>query len=69
MGKEINNVVMPGIKRDVHDKFREAAAQQGESADEILSDFMKDYIVSGGHPEQVVNRWPWSNNTVKEEKQ
>ena len=69
MEKEINNVVMPGIEKEVVNKFREAAALQGETADEILSDFMKDYIVSGGHPEQVVNRWPWSKNTVKEEKQ
>ena len=27
---------------------------------DVLTDFMKDYVVSGGHPEQVVNKWPWN---------
>ena len=40
--------------------FKKAAEKNGESADDILSDFMKDYIVSGGNPEQVVNKWPWN---------
>ena len=44
----------------INREFSEAAARNGESAAEILSDFMKDYIVSGGHPEAVVNRWPWN---------
>ena len=40
--------------------FKKAATEQGSSMQEVLSDFIKDYIVSGGHPEQVVNRWPWN---------
>ncbi len=49
-------------------RFKQAAAQNGETADDILSDFMKDYIVSSGHPELVANRWPWNNKKQKEEK-
>ena len=40
--------------------FRKVASDNGVSAKEVLVDFMKDYIVSGGHPEQVVNKWPWN---------
>ena len=40
--------------------FTKAAAENGYSAGEVLAGFMKDYIVSGGHPEQVVNKWPWN---------
>lgn len=41
-------------------RFKTVAEAQGTSPEVVLSDFMKDYIVSGGHPEQVVNHWPWS---------
>ena len=56
------------MKDEIYMKFAEVAAHNGESADEILSGFMKDYIVSGGHPEQVINKWPWNkkHNTAKE---
>ena len=40
--------------------FRKVASENGVSAKDVLVDFMKDYIVSGGHPEQVVNKWPWN---------
>lgn len=40
--------------------FAEIAAKNNTSAEEVLSSFIKDYIVSGGHPETVVNKWPWS---------
>lgn len=40
--------------------FRKVAEENGVTAKDVLVDFMKDYIVSGGHPEQVVNRWPWN---------
>ncbi len=60
---------LPVIDRELWLQFIGAAAKNGESADEILSGFMKDYIVSGGHPEQVVNKWPWNKktNTAKED--
>ena len=49
-------------------QFKRVAERNGESADEILQSFMKDYIVSGGHPEQVTNKWPWNKtNTAKED--
>ena len=40
--------------------FEKVAADNGTTVKEILDDFMKDYIVSNGHPEQVENRWPWN---------
>lgn len=40
--------------------FRKVTSENGVSAKEVLIDFMKDYVVSGGHPEQVVNKWPWN---------
>lgn len=40
--------------------FKKIAAENGTTAKEVLSDFIKDYVVSGGHPEQVINRWPWN---------
>lgn len=43
------------------ESFRKATAEQGTSMQEVLSDFIKDYVVSSGHPELVNNRWPWNN--------
>ena len=40
--------------------FRKVTFDNGVSAKDVLVDFMKDYVVSGGHPEQVVNKWPWN---------
>ena len=59
----------PAIDKELWLQFTKAAAQNGESPEAILSDFMKDYIVSGGHPEQVANKWPWNKrtNTAKED--
>ena len=34
-------------------KFEHVARENGRSAETVLSDFIKDYIVSGGHPELV----------------
>ena len=56
------------LDNELFAKFEKAAAQNDESADKILTDFMKDYIVSRGHPELVKNRWPWNNKKQKEEK-
>lgn len=36
--------------------FERVAQKNGYSADEVLSTFIKDYIVSGGHPENVGDR-------------
>lgn len=48
------------IDEELATLFRKVTSENGVSAKEVLIDFMKDYIVSGGHPEQVVNRWPWN---------
>ena len=51
---------IPLIDPAVTTRFEEVAIENGTSATEVLTDFMKDYIVSNGHPEQVRNRWPWN---------
>lgn len=43
-----------------HTLFRKGTSENGVAAKDVLTDFMKDYVVSGGHPEQVVNKWPWN---------
>ena len=48
------------IDEEIATLFRKVASENGVSAKDVLVDFMKDYIVSGGHPEQVVNKWPWN---------
>ncbi len=45
---------------EIFDRFSKVAVENNTSAEEVLSSFIKDYIVSGGHPERVVNKWPWS---------
>ncbi len=48
------------VDEEIASLFRKAASENGVTAQNVLVDFMKDYIVSGGHPEQVVNKWPWN---------
>ena len=48
------------VDEEIAQLFRKVAVDNGTTAKEVLLGFMKDYIVSGGHPEQVVNRWPWN---------
>ena len=45
---------------EILEAFKRVAVKNGTTARELLADFMKDYIVSSGHPEQVKNRWPWN---------
>ncbi len=56
--------IIPDLTRFIDEElavlFGKVAAENGYSAGEVLAGFMKDYVVSGGHPEQVVNGWPWS---------
>ena len=40
--------------------FWKGTSENGVAAKDVLTDFMKDNVVSGGHPEQVVNKWPWN---------
>ncbi len=40
--------------------FKKVASENGYSSKEVLGGFMKDYIVSGGPPEQVVGGLPWN---------
>ena len=48
------------VDEEIATLFRKVATKNGVTAKDVLVDFMKDYIVSGGHPEQVVNKWPWN---------
>ena len=48
------------LKDELYACFAEVAAENNADPEVILRSFMKDYIVSGGHPETVVNRWPWN---------
>ena len=48
------------VSEEIATLFKKAASENGVTAQNVLVDFMKDYIVSGGHPEQVVNKWPWN---------
>ena len=48
------------FERDLVENFKKVAEANNTTAKEILLDFMKDYIVSNGHPEQVINKWPWN---------
>jgi phosphomannomutase len=53
------------LRMSLHDPVMPLNVESGTpgGTDKALSaiyDFMKDYIVSNGHPEQVVNRWPWN---------
>ncbi|MCR5575784.1 MAG: hypothetical protein K6F56_02120 [Oscillospiraceae bacterium] len=38
---------------ELMDLFRKVAKKNGTTAELVLSNFIKDYIVSGGHPEHV----------------
>ena len=48
------------IDEELATLFRKVTSENGVSAKDVLINFMKDYVVSGGHPEQVVNKWPWN---------
>lgn len=41
------------LDEELIEKFERVARENGRSAEAVLSDFVKDYIVSGGHPELV----------------
>ena len=38
-------------------RFERVSHENGLSAETVLRNFIKDYIVSGGHPEAVNNLW------------
>ncbi len=42
-------------------RFDEIAKENGTTGMQVLLDFMRDYIVSSGHPEKVNNKYPWNN--------
>lgn len=42
--------------RELIAMFERVAQKNGYPADVVLSTFIKDYIVSGGHPENVGDR-------------
>lgn len=40
--------------------FERIAQKNKTTAEVVIADFIKDYIVSNGHPEEVVNKYPWN---------
>lgn len=52
-----NKSILTGLLEDneLLSMFERVAQKNGHSASEVLSSFIKDYIVSGGHPVQVLN--------------
>ena len=48
------------FEREIVEQFEKVAFANETTARDVLNDFMKDYIVSNGHPEQVANRWSWN---------
>ncbi len=57
---ERSHVVCFQIDEELAKQFKRAAEENGNTAEDVLLGFIKDYVVSSGHPEQVVNGWPWS---------
>ena len=60
MKKESEGTVEIAVERETFAQFKEAAGRHGRSAEELLNCFMKDYIVSDGHPEQISGGQPWN---------
>ena len=48
------------IDETIADDFKRVCQKNDISAKMVLETFMKDYIVSGGHPEQVTGGMPWN---------
>ena len=40
--------------------FKKVCEENGFSSKDVLETFMKDYIVSNAHPEQVTGGMPWN---------
>ena len=47
---------------ELMEMFRRVTGKNGTTPEAVLADFITDYIVSNGHPEQVVNKWPWNRH-------
>ena len=53
------------IDESIADDFKRVCEKNDVSAKMVLETFMKDYIVSGGHPEQVTGGMPWNANNTR----
>ena len=53
------------INESIANDFKRVCEKNGVSAKMVLETFMKDYIVSGGHPEQVTGGMPWNANNTR----
>ena len=51
------------IDAEIAKLFEKVCTENNISAKEVLEIFMKDYIVSGGHPEQVTGGMPWNRKS------
>ena len=53
------------IDAELAKDFERVCAENNVSAKVILGAFVRDYIVSGGHPEQVTGGMPWNRKARK----
>ena len=54
------------VNEELASRFAKICQDNETSPEDVLSAFIKDYIVSGGHPETVINGWPWNRNNWKD---
>ena len=48
------------LEKKIYDSFEHITKENNATPELVINDFIKDYVVSEGHPEEVVNRWPWN---------
>lgn len=48
------------IDEETAELFKRVCTKNGCSSKAVLEAFMKDYIVSNGHPEEVTGGMPWN---------
>ena len=58
---DFNRFIDEGLAKD----FVRVCTNNGVTAEFILGGFIRDYIVSGGHPEHVIGGMPWNKRSRK----
>ena len=51
------------IDAELANDFEQVCADNGVTAKFVLGAFVRDYIVSGGHPEHVTGSMPWNRKS------
>ena len=54
------------IDAELANNFEQVCADNGVTAKFVLGAFVRDYIVSGGHPEHVTGGMPWNRKSRPE---